>query len=123
MKYFLGLFVFLTTSMAPVPDQFVDRHVCKAESSVSCIVETSLVCPPGYYDGCLSGETKNHQCLLSEEGPSCDMEMSLNCPENFEDGCLSGETTVHTCVPKSGELCSSAIESLSCPSGFEDSCD
>lgn len=121
MKYFLMASIFLSTSMAPVPGEFVERHLCRATEKVSCIVDTALVCPPGYYDGCLSGETKTHQCVMSDNGPSCELEMSLNCPENFEDGCLSDQTQIHTCVPTSGDLCSRELN-FSCPSGFEDSC-
>lgn len=121
MKYVLGFFVFLTTSMAPVPQEFIERHECRPKNEMSCIVEISLVCPPGYYDGCLSGETKNHQCVLSDVGPGCDLDMNLGCPENFEDGCLTGQTNIHTCVPSRGALCTHE-SILSCPSGFEDSC-
>lgn len=121
MKYFLGFFVLLTTSMAPIPEEFIKRHECRPKAEISCIVETSPICPPGYYDGCLTGETNKHQCVVSNDGPSCDLDMNMSCPENFEDGCRLGQTTIHTCVPIQGELCTDDAK-LTCPSEFEDSC-
>jgi hypothetical protein len=121
MKLFLGMFIFLITSMSPLPEEFVLTHQCVPEKEISCVVDTSFVCPPGYIDGCVTEETKKHECVLINEGPSCEVSMDLKCPENFEDGCLSGETDHHLCVPAQGQLCTENID-YSCPSGFVDSC-
>lgn len=121
MKLFLGLFVFLTTSMSPLPEEFVQSHQCVPKKEISCVVDTSYVCPPGYIDGCVTNETRQHECIPMNEGPSCEIEMKLNCPQNFEDGCLTGESDIHTCVPVVGPLCTENLR-YSCPVGFEDSC-
>lgn len=121
MKILVILTMALSTSMTTVPEEYVARHECAPVAEVSCLYDTPLVCPPGYLDGCITGESAQHTCLLKQEGPSCNLEIQLNCPQNFQDGCLSGETKVHTCVPVRGELCQ-AGEELTCPAGFEDSC-
>lgn len=121
MKFFLLLSVFLSASMTPVPEDHVSYRQCAPVDEVSCIVESYFLCPPGYLDGCLSGETKNHKCVLVQDGPTCETDFDLKCPENFEDGCLSGETQAHTCIPVKGKLCKESSE-LICPIGFEDSC-
>jgi hypothetical protein len=121
MKILLLLFVLLSSSMTQVPEEFVSRHQCVPRTDVSCVVDSYYICPPGYLDGCLTGETKHHKCVLQDEGPACELEITLNCPENFQDGCQTGETRTHTCVPVMGELCV-ASSALNCPIGFEDSC-
>lgn len=121
MKLMLGLFVFLSTSMSPLPEEFVQTHQCVPQKEISCVVDTNFVCPPGYMDGCITNETSTHECLPVQEGPSCDLEISLKCPANFEDGCKSGETDVHMCIPSKGSLCTENLR-YSCPSGFVDSC-
>jgi hypothetical protein len=121
MKLLAGLFYLVATSMTPVPESMIERHRCVPKAEISCIVDLPLVCPPGYLDGCVTRETRTHQCLSVEEGPPCDLEMTLNCPRNFIDGCVTRETAVHFCVPVRGGLCRPG-RSFSCPSGFEDSC-
>lgn len=107
--------------MTFVPHEHVSFQQCSPIEEVSCIVETSFLCPPGYLDGCLTGETRSHKCILVQDGPRCETAFDLNCPVNFEDGCLSGETATHACVPVKGKLCKESTE-LTCPIGFEDSC-
>src|SRR5690606_11919513 len=104
MKFIVGLFLFLTTSMSPLPEENYKVHECVPKKEISCVVDAYFICPPGYIDGCVTNETKKHQCVPLNEGPSCDLEMNINCPENFEDGCLSGSTRVHMCVPSRGPL-------------------
>lgn len=122
MKILLGIFLILSISMSPVPEQMTDHHQCVSSGEISCIVDTPYVCPPGYIDGCISNETRTHQCLPDENlAPTCDLEISINCPDNFEDGCLTGDTDYHLCVPRKGPLCGQG-KTLTCPSGFDDSC-
>jgi len=121
MRLMLGLFLFASSSMNWVSEEFTSFHQCVPSENISCLVDTYFVCPPGYYDGCIDNRTQNHKCVRSENGPSCDFEMSLYCPKNFEDGCVSGVTSYHLCVPSKGSLCTHDIEHA-CPSGFEDSC-
>jgi hypothetical protein len=121
MKIFLVIFTALVTSMTPVPDRHVAYHRCIPQKEISCIVETSFVCPPGYIDGCITKDTRKHECVLIEEGPSCEIEMDLKCPKNFHDGCLLGDTDYHLCIPDRGPLCSENIR-FRCPSGFDDFC-
>lgn len=121
MKLFLGLFVFLTTSMSPLPEEMVQTHQCIAKREISCIVDTQFICPPGYIDGCITNETRKHECLPLDDGPSCEFQMDLNCPANFQDGCVTGESLTHMCVPVKGPLCTENLK-FSCPSGFVDSC-
>lgn len=121
MKLLLGMFVFLSTSMSPLPEEFVEVHQCEPKAELSCVVDTSFVCPPGYIDGCVTNETRTHECIPMNDGPSCELDIAINCPENFQDGCLTGETEQHLCVPVRGSLCKEG-KTLSCPSGFVDSC-
>lgn len=121
MKLFLGMFLFLTTSMSPLPEELIYSHQCVPRAEISCVVDTSFICPPGYIDGCITNETRKHECIPLGDGPSCEIDMAINCPKNFEDGCLSGDTDIHLCIPKKGPLCTENLK-FSCPSGFEDSC-
>jgi hypothetical protein len=121
MKLFLGLFVFLTTSMSPLPEEFVLSHQCAPVQEISCVVDTDYVCPPGYIDGCVTNETRKHECIPSQDEPSCDEKINLVCPKNFKDGCLTGESDTHLCLPSKGRLCTENLN-YSCPSGFVDSC-
>lgn len=121
MKLFLGMFLFLTTSMSPLPEELIHSHQCVPRADISCVVDTSFICPPGYIDGCITNETRKHECIPLGDGPSCEIDMAINCPKNFEDGCLSGDTDIHLCIPKKGPLCTENLK-FSCPSGFEDSC-
>lgn len=121
MKLLIGLSLALSASMKPVPKEHVTYQRCMPFIGQSCLYDTPLTCPPGYLDGCITGESSEHQCLSVAQGPSCELEMSLICPENFQDGCITGETEIHSCVPVKGKLCKESSE-LSCPSGFVDSC-
>lgn len=121
MKFLAGLFYLVSTSMAPVPRSFTERHHCVPKAEVSCVVDLPFLCPPGYLDGCISGDESTHRCVLQEEGPGCDLQLSLHCPQHFIDGCITRETPVHSCVPIRGGRCTQGKE-FSCPSGFEDSC-
>lgn len=121
MKILLLLTILLSASMTEVPEELVARQHCSPVIGASCVVDTHLMCPPGYLDGCITKETRVHTCVLIEEGPSCELDFKLICPENFEDGCLSGATEIHACVPVRKNLCHES-ERLSCPIGFEDSC-
>lgn len=121
MKSLLGLFMLFTASMSSLPEEFVNYHKCIPQSGLSCVVETTFICPPGYLDGCITRQTMNHECLPSGEVPSCKRSMDIHCPINFRDGCLDGETEEHLCVPVRGKLCTSS-KNLICPSGFVDFC-
>lgn len=80
-----------------------------------------MVCPPGYLDGCISGETIKHEFLIQDTCPPCDIPLELNCPVNFKDACMTQELENHQCVPFEGKLCTQE-EIISCPSEFVDSC-
>lgn len=121
MKFLIGLSLALSASMKPVPEEHVTYQRCIPLEGQSCLYDTPLVCPPGYLDGCVTGETSQHLCVPDNFGPSCELEMNVICPNNFQDGCLTGESEIHRCVPKKGKLCQDSAE-LSCPSGFVDSC-
>lgn len=122
MKTILLISAFLATSMTSVPDEFVDRHQCLPQESVSCVVDLSLVCPPGYLDGCINEESRTHRCVPVNDGPLCSIPLKMACPENFIDGCDTGESDTHLCVPVKKDLCRVSQEMLQCPSGFEDAC-
>lgn len=94
--------------------------MCIPVQEVQC-TERTLLCPSGYIDGCLTGESENHQCVLRTDGPSCDIPMNLSCPKNFQDGCLVNQTDTHECVPKKGPSCENDLK-FSCPVGFQDTC-
>lgn len=96
-------------------------HLCKPVVVEQCSDEI-LLCPAGYIDGCLSGETDQHQCVLKEEGPLCEVPMNLHCPKNFQDGCLVNQTDTHECVPKKGPSCAEESK-FTCPIGFQDACE
>ena len=121
MKLVLALFLGLSSSMTRAPSELIKIHSCIPQSEISCIVENTMVCPPGYLDGCISGETITHECIIHDTGPSCDIPLKLNCPVNFKDACMTEELETHQCVPVEGQLCTQQ-EKISCPSGFVDSC-
>lgn len=97
------------------------NHMCKALTLASCELEVSLICPEGYIDGCLTGQTQRHRCVLAQHGPSCELDIAILCPQNFRDGCELGTTTTHDCVPVRGPDCRTDMI-WECPSGFTDGC-
>ncbi len=121
MRYAILIFYALSTSMVHVPDAYVASQTCTPLEGKACIVEMSFLCPPGYLDGCITGETKKHRCVPADGGPDCSFEFELHCAPEFIDGCLTGETTQHFCAPTKKGLCLDS-QKLSCPVGFVDSC-
>ena len=121
LNFIMGLFAILTASMTPLPEDMVESHQCIPQKKISCVVETPFVCPPGYLDGCITNQTRKHECLPLDDGPSCGLQIQLKCPKNFEDGCRSGATDYHLCIPSKGKLCSHNLK-YSCPVGFVDFC-
>ena len=119
MKYtFLFLFLLNVSSFSTLKDQ--TTHQCVSKEEILC-TNDSLICPPGYIDGCRTEETDHHKCVLKHDGPTCNVPMALNCPENFHDGCESNTTDTHECVPSKGYSCEDVIP-YSCPMGFQDTC-
>lgn len=112
---------FIMTLLSATQALAKQNHICRAQEFTSCRFEYALVCPNGYIDGCLTGETTKHQCVLKEEGPSCEFEIAILCPEHFRDGCEIGATDTHECVPVPGPSCSRNMR-WNCPSGFIDAC-
>lgn len=120
-----GLFVVLMLSVFTFNVSAFDKpnsHFCNPDSTqISCQLELALVCGPSYQDGCLTGQTKVHKCVLRPSGELCNRPVQLLCVSGLRDGCETGRTTRHQCVPYTGPSCDSG-ESFSCPQGFHDSC-
>ena len=118
MKFFVVLVLILSTGAFAKPG----RHFCSPTiTGIPCQLELALICGDDYVDGCLTGQTTTHQCVLSNEGEPCDEDIQVRCPRDFRDGCNLGETTRHQCVPVEGPSC--RVEPYDCPEGFTDSCD
>jgi hypothetical protein len=115
---FIFLFLLNVSSFTFMKDGL--SHQCLPKQTSTC-TKRALLCPPGYIDGCLSGETTEHQCVLNYDGPSCQVPMDLNCPKNFQDGCLTNQTDSHECIPKKGPSCEKEMK-FSCPMNFKDAC-
>ena len=96
-------------------------HLCVPIEGHSCLKKSSFICPPDFYDGCLTSETQVHMCLPLERGISCAEKVHINCPDYFEDGCFSGTTAWHLCQPRPIRPCGE-LKKLNCPPGFMDSC-
>jgi hypothetical protein len=118
MKIFLLLSFFTLFSMTAFAKH---NHFCKPQSFTSCRFDYALICPNGYVDGCLTGETSLHQCVSKNEGPLCELEIAILCPTHFRDGCELGTTSTHECVPVPGPSCDRNVK-WECPSGFVDAC-
>lgn len=120
-KILAALFVFVLHVNAFAIDK-PGSHYCRPDTTtISCQLELALVCGQGYIDGCLSGSTRVHKCVLRNEGPACNLEIQILCPKGFRDGCEIGRTTRHQCVPVIGPRCDSGEEFV-CPEGFQDTC-
>jgi hypothetical protein len=119
IKYFISLLFLLNLSSFSSLKNHIS-HQCVSKESLYCS-DNYFLCPPGYIDGCLAGETDYHKCVLKHEGPSCEMAINLKCPENFHDGCESNSTQTHECIPQKGLACDEILPYF-CPIGFEDAC-
>ena len=97
------------------------RRQCIPVVGGSCLQKVNFICPPDYYDGCLTDESSVHQCFPKEKGISCQEDLTVKCPENFEDACLSKRSKWHLCKPLVFQTCEEG-EELNCPPGFIDSC-
>ena len=97
-------------------------HFCRPNSTnISCRLELVLVCGADFQDGCLTGQTSVHKCVLQPVGPSCREPVQLLCISGLKDGCDTGRSNRHQCVPYIGPSCDSDAE-FSCPTGFQDTC-
>lgn len=69
-----------------------------------CAQEIALSCEEGFVDGCLSGLTLEHVCVLEGDTDKtpCAQEIARVCPEGAMDACLRQPAVAetHLCIAK-----------------------
>ena len=122
MKVIFAMVLFLFFSAGTSAWTKPGSHLCIPDrTEISCVRELALVCGLDYKDGCLTGESSVHRCMLQPMGADCNVPTQILCIPGFRDGCETGRTTRHQCVPFEGPACDSG-ESFTCPKGFHDAC-
>lgn len=90
------------------------------DDELSCRIDLQILCPQGQIDGCVTGQTRTHQCVAASP-VSCAQDLQILCPPGFRDGCEMGQTTTHRCVRPNAVSCEIELQIL-CPAGFRDGC-